>query len=195
MKYTIIAIMGKAGTGKDTLAKALLNHPIFKDAKPIVSCTTRPIREYEVDGVDYHFITVEEFTNKLLNNEMLEATVFNNWHYGTSIEHLDPDNVNIGVFNPEGCEALRENRNIKLSIIYLEATNKTRLLRQLNREVNPDCNEIIRRFSTDEMDFCEDEIEYLMPDLFITNNEGANMKHIADVIAKTWADGLISSSN
>lgn len=195
MKYTIIAIMGKAGSGKDTLQKALLKEPVFKDAKPIISCTTRPIRDYEKDGVDYHFISVEQFTDALLNNEMLEATVFNNWHYGTSIEHLDPNNINIGVFNPEGCEALRENRSIKLSIIYIEATDKTRLLRQLNREVDPDCHEIIRRFGTDEADFCEDEIEYLMPDLFITNNEGADMERIAHSVAKAWAEGLISSSN
>jgi len=44
----ILAIMGKAGSGKDTLLKALLKEPAFKDsASPIVSCTTRPIRENE----------------------------------------------------------------------------------------------------------------------------------------------------
>ena len=58
-KYTIIAIMGKAGSGKDTLCKALLNEPEFLTARPIVSCTTRPIRDYEKDGIDYHFLTVE----------------------------------------------------------------------------------------------------------------------------------------
>ena len=60
--YNIIAIMGKAGSGKDTLLKALLKEPQFKDAAPIISCTTRPIRENERDGVDYHYITVEQFT-------------------------------------------------------------------------------------------------------------------------------------
>jgi hypothetical protein len=40
---------------------------------------------------------------------MLEATVFNNWCYGTSIKNLDKDALNIGVFNPEGVEILRSN--------------------------------------------------------------------------------------
>ena len=46
-KYKILAIMGKAGSGKDTLLKALLREPVFADAAPIISCTTRPIRENE----------------------------------------------------------------------------------------------------------------------------------------------------
>ena len=195
MKYKIIAIMGKAGSGKDTLQKALLKEPEFKDAKPIISCTTRPIRDYEKDGVDYHFITVEEFTDQLLNNEMLEANVFNNWHYGTSINNLDPKNINIGVFNPEGCEVLRENKDVQLSIIYIEATDKTRLLRQLNREVDPDCAEIVRRYGTDEVDFDEREIDYLAPDVFVKNNDGADINDISHAIAEAWAKGQISSSN
>ena len=191
MKYTIIAIMGKAGSGKDTLCKALLNEPEFLEAKPIVSCTTRPIRDYEKDGVDYHFLTNEEFTDQILSGEMLEATVFNNWCYGTSIANLDSKKVNIGVFNPEGCEALRENKDVNLCLIYIEATDKTRLLRQLNREKEPDCHEIVRRFSADEMDFEESEIEYLAPDIFVTNNDGANIKSISAAIAKAWADKKI----
>ena len=195
MKYKIIAIMGKAGSGKDTLLKALLEEPVFKDAKPIISCTTRPIRQNETDGVDYHFLTVDDFTEQLLNGQMLEAAVFNNWCYGTSIHNLDPNALNIGVFNPEGCETLRENKDVQLSLIYIEATDKTRLLRQLNREQDPDCHEIVRRFGTDETDFCEDEIEYLMPDLFITNNDGADIHHISAAIANAWAKGQIGSSN
>lgn len=62
-KYTIIAIMGKAGSGKDTLCRTLLEEPEFFNARPIISCTTRPIRDNEKDGVDYHFLTNDEFTN------------------------------------------------------------------------------------------------------------------------------------
>ena len=51
--------MGKAGSGKDTLLKTLLQTSPFNMANPIISCTTRPIRDYEKDGVDYHFLTNE----------------------------------------------------------------------------------------------------------------------------------------
>ena len=52
----------------------------------IVSYTTRPKRENEREGIDYHYITNDEFSEKILNGDMLEATYFNHWHYGTSKE-------------------------------------------------------------------------------------------------------------
>ena len=190
-KYTIIALMGKAGSGKDTIMRALLKQPAFKDAVPIISCTTRPRREKEQNGVDYHFLTNEEFTNKILSGDMLEATVFNDWCYGTSLENLSKDKVNIGVFNPEGVGLLRGNSNINLKLIYIEANDKDRLLRQLNREKNPDVHEIIRRYSADEMDFTKEEIQYLEPDCFITNNDGGSVNHIAKAIAGAYASGQL----
>ena len=103
-KYKILAIMGKAGSGKDTFCKSLLNLSIFNNAVPIISCTTRPIREYEQDGVDYHYLTIKEFQDKILNEDMIEASVFNNWCYGTAFSNLDKNKLNIGVFNPEGVD-------------------------------------------------------------------------------------------
>ncbi len=194
-KYKILAIMGKAGSGKDTLMQALLDEPEFIGAVPIISCTTRPIRDNEKDGVNYHFLTKEQFTEQILNGEMLEATVFNDWCYGTSLNNLTTDVLNIGVFNPEGVGLLRENKNIDLTVIYVEATDKTRLLRQLNREENPDCHEIVRRFGADEADFTKQEITYLKPDVFVTNNEGADIHRISKAIAGAWAKGQITLKN
>lgn len=190
-KYQIIAIMGKSGSGKDTLCKALLEQPEFSNAVPIISCTTRPIRDYEKDGVDYHYLTVEEFQNRVLNEDMIEATVFNNWCYGTAFSNLDKNKINIGVFNPEGVEQLKDHPNIKLTLLYVEADDKVRLLRSLNREDNPDCHEIVRRFTTDEEDFCDEEIEFLNPDLHIINNGKASIEQLAQTIAGLWWKGQI----
>ena len=90
---------------------------------------------------------------------MLEATVFNDWCYGTSIDNLSNDKINIGVFNPEGAGLLRDRDNIKLTLIYIEARDKDRLIRQLMREANPDVHEIVRRFSTDEKDFNDESTQ------------------------------------
>ena len=63
------------------------------NTKGIVSCTTRPPRDYEVDGVDYHFLTPDQFAEKVLDGSMLEAASFNGWFYGTAISELDADKM------------------------------------------------------------------------------------------------------
>ena len=169
-KYKIIAVMGQAGAGKDSFVNAIIKGNYLSLAKPIISCTTRPIRENEQDGVNYHYLTNEEFAEQVVNGEMLEATVFNNWCYGTSTKNLDKNAINFGVFNPEGVEILRGYDNIDLIVIYIVADDKVRLLRQLNREEHPDCNEIVRRFGTDKQDFRETRINSISPDFVIENN-------------------------
>ena len=148
----IVALMGKAGSGKDTLLHAITQRYPGRYHE-IVSCTTRPPREGEVDGVNYHFLTVEAFTQKLLNGDLLEATEFNDWHYGTLRSTLQEDKVNIGVFNPAGIICLTEDQTIDLDVWYIKCPGKERLLRQLNREGSPDVTEIIRRYGVDEADF------------------------------------------
>ena len=162
--------MGQAGAGKDSFVNAIIKGNYLSLAKPIISCTTRPIRENEQDGVNYHYLTNEEFAEQVVNGEMLEATVFNNWCYGTSTKNLDKNAINLGVFNPEGVEILRGYDNIDLIVIYIVADDKVRLLRQLNREEHPDCNEIVRRFGTDKQDFRETRINSISPDFVIENN-------------------------
>lgn len=151
-KYKIIALIGESASGKDTILKAICNenNPFIH---PIVSYTTRPPREGEVYGKDYYFITANEFANLILEEKMLEATVFREWCYGTGIDSLDENKINIGVFNPDGIELLSHLDNIDLFVYWLVATPKTRLLRSLNREANPDVDEIVRRYETDNDDF------------------------------------------
>ena len=153
-KIKLVAICGKAGAGKDTFL-----HYLMKESggryHEIVSCTTRPPRENEVEGVNYHFLTNDDFARKVLSGDMLEATIFNDWCYGTAYSNLDPDKINIGVFNPSGINILLEDDRIDLLIFYIVASDKQRLLRQLNREEHPDVNEIIRRFQADEKDFLD----------------------------------------
>lgn len=152
MKYKVVALMGKAGSGKDAILHELMR--LCPDANEMISCTTRPIREGEAEGVNYFYMTPEQFGAKVLNGEMLECSEFNNWFYGTSYDALRSNCLNIGVFNPTGVESLMQFKNaIDLQVFYITASNKTRLIRQLNREENPDVYEIIRRFHADEDDF------------------------------------------
>ena len=150
-KIKIVGLVGKAGAGKDCILRHLMERR--PDLHEIVSCTSRPPREGEINGVNYYFHTKEEFLNKIVNKEMLEHALFRDWYYGTSLDGIDPNKTNVGVFNLEGINNLLANPNIELQVFYIWADDKTRLLRQLSREENPDVKEIIRRFGTDETDF------------------------------------------
>lgn len=180
MKY-IVAFIGKAGAGKDTIATEL--HHRNPSWNMIVSCTTRPRREGEVDGVNYHYLTNEEFAQKVLNGDMLEATYFNNWHYGTMASSLH-EGVNLGVFNPEGYDCLQEilPNDIEVIGFYVTAEDKTRLLRQLNREENPDVHEIIRRFNADEEDFYDIDNDPSYPVIHVDNGKNSSLQDIVDGI-------------
>ena len=177
--YNIIAIAGKSGAGKDTILHEVLAAAPDRFHE-IVSCTTRPPREGEVDGVNYHFIDTGEFADKVCCNQMLECTSFNNWMYGTPTSSLVEDKANIGVFNPAGLRSLSASQQVSLAIVYITADDKIRLLRQLNRENSPDVKEIIRRFSADEEDFKNFNHEF--EHYWVTNNNRVELSFAVDVI-------------
>ena len=154
--YDIVCLIGESGSGKDSILKEVLSSAKKRNLNinSIINCTTRPKRESEQEGVDYYFLSLEDFTEKLLRNELLEATNFNDWFYGTEFSALREDQINIGIFNPDAIYNIKEtHNNINLWVYYIEASGKERLLRQLNREETPDIDEIIRRYQTDELDF------------------------------------------
>lgn len=160
--YNIIALMGESGVGKDSMMQEILHKLNNASAiHEIISCTSRPKRDYEIDGVNYYFYSVDQFINKIANGEMLEFANFNNWWYGTSYDSIQKDKINIGVFNPSGVRQLLDRKDCHISIYWVRAADKTRLLRQLNRETYPDVKEIIRRFGTDYEDFQNIDFDFI----------------------------------
>lgn len=161
-KYKIIALFGEAGAGKDYIQKSIMKTDWGKShLHEIISCTTRPPRQGEIDGVHYHFIpTAAEFLNGENMRKWIEMTLFRDWWYGTSIDHLVKDKINIGVFNIEGIKQILQDEKIDCLPIRIICYDKIRLLRQLNRESSPDCMEIARRFLADSKDFSNIPFEY-----------------------------------
>ena len=74
-------ISGSSGVGKGTVIKAFLDkNPNFKLS---ISCTTRKIRDGEIEGVNYFFLSKDEFENSINNNEFLEWAELSGHLYGT----------------------------------------------------------------------------------------------------------------
>lgn len=188
-KIKIIAFCGPAGCGKDTIVNRLSKISGFHK---IIRSTTRPPREGEVQGEAYDFYdSVELFTKDLLNGTLIEANVFNDWCYGTKITALDKDKINIGAFDPSAIVCMQENSQLDVEIYYLQVSDKTRLLRQLTREENPNVDEIIRRFRTDKEDFCDLENE-IGPYYTICSNETSDD---LSMIIQDLVGRIVSSSH
>jgi len=81
IKGKVVVISGPSGVGKGTICKKIME---IVNAKYSVSTTTRSPRDGEVEGVDYFFVTKEEFEEKIKNGEFLEYNVYNDNYYGTS---------------------------------------------------------------------------------------------------------------
>lgn len=80
----LFVLLGSSGSGKTTLGET-----IFGKHKELVSFTTRPKRENEVDGVDYHFISLQEFNDLLENSKLAEHTFYSGNYYGLMLSEIE----------------------------------------------------------------------------------------------------------
>ena len=86
-KGLLIVVSGPSGAGKDTIC-----HKLIKENSNIwmsVSMTTRKPRPLEKDGVDYFFLSSEEFENKINDNTFLEYASYNDNYYGTPKDKVE----------------------------------------------------------------------------------------------------------
>jgi len=137
---TLYIVSAPSGAGKTSLVKALL------DAQPqvrvSVSHTTRPMRPGEVDGVNYHFVSREEFLERLEHDEFLEhAEVFGN-RYGTSQRWLE-QTLSEGVdlileIDWQGAQQVRRLMPQAKSIFILQPTQEALRQRLTNRSQDSD---------------------------------------------------------
>ena len=86
-KGLFLVVSGPSGAGKDTICQKLIkeNSNIWMS----VSMTTRKPRPLEKDGVDYFFVSSEEFENKINDNTFLEYASYNDNYYGTPKDKVE----------------------------------------------------------------------------------------------------------
>lgn len=162
----IVYLLGKSASGKDTVY-GLLRREEKWGLKTITLYTTRPMRDGEKEGEQYHFITDEQaaFLEKegRLIEERTYQTVYGPWKYLT---------VEDGQFEENGrylmigtLESYRKTRDYfgegAMIPIYLEVEDGLRLERAMAREKTqkvPKYAEMCRRFLADEADFTEEKL-------------------------------------
>ena len=163
----LYCIMGKSASGKDKIYRALLQDETLKLQK-IVIYTTRPIREKEVQGREYHFTDQAGFDALQAAGKVIESrrydTFYGPWIYFTADDgQIDLDSEDYLIINtPEAFLQLKtyfgEDRVVPL---YVEVEDAERLLRAIQRELKsqtPAFEEMCRRFLADTEDFSEERL-------------------------------------
>lgn len=129
---SLFVVSAPAGTGKSTLVSMLLKE--FPQLRESISSTTRAPREGEVNGQHYQFVSIEEFEQKIQNNEFVEyADVFGNY-YGTSVEMIyqlqDEGFHVVFVIDTQGALQLRQ-RFPEATLIFIRPPSMEELRRRL----------------------------------------------------------------
>lgn len=165
-----LVILGETSAGKDFLLK----HTVSKyNLKKVVTYTTRPKRDGEIDGVSYHFISEEDFLNKRKNGFFLEVqeydTEYGTWYYGTSKESCKEDNIVI-ILDKEGWYKFSE--VAKNYSVFLEVKDeRKRIFNYLKRNNNVDIhtvNELERRLDVDNNKFLDirSQVDIVIPQFY-----------------------------
>ena len=84
---TVFIFSGPAGVGKTTLWHLIQNDA--PNIEKVVTTTSRPIRENEINTIDYHFITKSEFESKIHANDLIEYAIVHTNYYGSTFSELD----------------------------------------------------------------------------------------------------------
>lgn len=149
-KGLLIVVSGPSGCGKSTLDQLLLKKR--KNIVMSISDTTRSIRGNEVDGVDYNFITTEQFEENIKNNKYLEyAVVHSNKYYGTPEEWVDK-NLNAGndvilEIDIEGARKVDQKRSDAVFIFIMPPSMNILKQRLVSRKTESK-EQVVERFKT-----------------------------------------------
>lgn len=190
----IIVLLGASGSGKSTIENYLVEHHEFNK---IISVTTRQIRNNEINGRDYYFVTNEEFEDMLAAKQFAEYEEYSqNRFYGTlktdyNCEETTEDKV--VVLTPNGFRQLKRNcAEEEFFSVLVTANLGTRVKRYIDRcgvdKFNfDDKNEIAARVERDFGAFLGVDQEV---DLVVENNEGIEISNIVNKILKAVPEGV-----
>ena len=159
-----LVLIGKATSGKDTVKNELVKKHGFHS---IVTYTSRPMREGEIPNVTYHYISKNEFFEKIESGFFAEWKKYDVngevWYYGSAKEDLlNADDNTVIILTPDGVRDIKKN-GIKATVIYLYAnltTIKKRL--ELRNDKNDKLEDRMRRDTHDfkDADLLADRIVY-----------------------------------
>jgi guanylate kinase len=176
----MLVMIGASASGKTEIAKIIIQKYGFEK---MVTYTTRSMRLGETNGVDYHFISDEEFHNKMKNAEFLETTQYNNHLYGTALKNIGDDKVLIVDVN--GANVLHNALKDQAVFFYLQAPKEIRMKRMLSR--GDHLEDIKRRLKKDEEHFVKEHIDQVD---YVINTDTATLDQLANQIYTIYQETI-----
>ncbi|MBR4207868.1 MAG: guanylate kinase [Lachnospiraceae bacterium] len=181
----LYCLIGKSASGKDSIYRLLMEDPSLS-LKPVVTCTTRPKRDGEEDGREYHFVSEDEMHAMedagLVAESRVYHTVYGDWYYftegGRSLDLSEGDRLMIATL--EAFASLKAYLGEEKTVpLYITLDDGERLERALNREraqKEPKYKEMCRRFLADEEDFSDEKLRAagIGEDAFFENDDLAS---------------------
>lgn len=185
----MLILCGKSGSGKDTVAQKILEK-YEENVLKLVSDTSRPMREGEVDGREYNFTSKEKFLKGIEDGKFVEYRSYNTlvngvpdeWYYGTSkFEKTEEGKLVVAIKDLEGAKVLKdycEEIGEPCECILLEVDDKVREARAKLRG-SFDQIEWDRRLKADEVDFSLEK-QMAVVDKVVQNDGSNSIETIAD---------------
>ena len=172
----MIILCGASASGKTVTALELQKKYGLSKA---ITTTTREKRIGETDGVEYFFISKEEFQKRLSENKFVESSLYNGNYYGCGIDQVADDKV--VVLDPNGLHSFKKLKNkniVTFLLIADESTRKERMALRGDKEEN-----IKQRIKNDVVDFSLDKIGEV--DFVIKTND-KTIEETADLIYQNY---------
>lgn len=168
----LVVLSGPSGVGKGTVRKALFELE-GHDLVYSISMTTRQPREGEIEGEDYYFVTLEEFEQRIKDDQFLEYAMFVGNYYGTPRDKVD-EQIELGkevVLEIEVQGALQVRERAKDAVfVFIAPPTREALFRRLLRRGTEDPTTIQRRMEKAEREFpLAHKYDYIVVNDEVTN--------------------------
>ena len=168
----ITILCGKSASGKDTLLQELIK----KGYTPIISTTTRPMREGEKEGREYFFVDNDKFNALIKEDKLVEYRKYNAlnngkedvWYYGTQKQDFNKNKNYIVILDLEGAASFKKAFPLLCQAVYIDTAGDIRTSRAKERG-SFDEGEWNRRFISDEAKFSPENVDKVC-DYIIHNN-------------------------
>lgn len=175
----MLVLVGPSASGKSAIVKCLESK---YGIKKFITCTTRLMRVGEVNGVDYYFMTKEEFTTRYENDEFIETVFYNGNYYGTLKKEASVNKVVI--LEPQGLNNFLEKVDNIYSVFLKSDVN---ILKQRMIGRGDSILDVNKRLENDKILFSKEQLSQINLEVDTSN---LSIDEIAEYIVKNYKEFL-----